>query len=127
MAIKPIISSGLSMSIAGSSRPTSGSEHLFAHAVREITSDRTLHGETCGVGTIMMMYLHAGPWERVRHALEELRAPTTARALGLSEQEVIQALTRAHTMRPERYTILGESGLNEESARRLATLTGVIG
>ncbi len=127
IAIKPIISSGLAMSIAGSSRPTSGSEHLFAHAVRELTDERTYHGETCGVGAIMMMYLHAGPWEKVRQALEDLGAPTTGAQLGLREDEVIAALTKAHTMRPGRYTILGESGLSTESAKRLATITGVIG
>ena len=32
----------------------------------------------------------------------------------------------AHAIRPERYTILGESGLTWEAAEKLAKITGVI-
>jgi len=126
VAIKPMISSGLSMSIAGSSRPTSGSEHLFSHALDGIAPGRALHGEQCGVGTIMMMYLHGGGWKQIRDSLSEIGAPTTAAQLNLSRDEVVQALTMAHTIRPERYTILGDRGLSPESAEKVATLTGVI-
>jgi len=35
-------------------------------------------------------------------------------------------LTMAKKVRPERYTILGESGLSKEAAERLARVTGVI-
>jgi glycerol-1-phosphate dehydrogenase [NAD(P)+] len=50
------------MSIAGSSRPASGSEHKFAHALNRIAPGKALHGELCGLGTIVMMYLHGGDW-----------------------------------------------------------------
>ncbi|MEM4729415.1 MAG: NAD(P)-dependent glycerol-1-phosphate dehydrogenase [Thermoplasmata archaeon] len=126
IAIKPMISSGLSMSIAGSSRPTSGSEHLFSHAIDRIAPGRALHGEQCGVGTIMMMYLHGGDWKRIRSALAELGAPVTAAQLNLTREELIQALTTAHSIRPERYTILGDRGLSPEAAEKVATLTGVL-
>lgn len=53
-AIKQIIISGISMSIAGTSRPASGSEHMFAHMLERMAPGRSLHGEQCGVGTIMM-------------------------------------------------------------------------
>ena len=54
------------MSIAGSSRPASGSEHMFSHALDRIAPKPALHGEQCGVGTIMMMYLHGGNWQTVQ-------------------------------------------------------------
>ena len=126
IAIKPMISSGLSMSIAGSSRPTSGSEHLFSHALDRIAPGMALHGEQCGVGTIMMMYLHGGDWEQVKDALSEIGAPITAAGLNISRDEVIRALIEAHTIRPERYTILGDRGLSPEAAEKVAALTGVI-
>src|SRR5256886_17639739 len=66
---KALVSSGVAMSIAGSSRPASGSEHKFSHALDRIAKKPGLHGEQCGVGTIMMMYLHAGNWQEVRDAL----------------------------------------------------------
>src|SRR5881296_1917715 len=82
---KALVSSGVAMSIAGSSRPASGSEHKFSHALDRIAKKPGLHGEQCGVGTIMMMYLHAGNWQEVRDALLTIGAPTTARALGVTD------------------------------------------
>ncbi|UCF09246.1 MAG: NAD(P)-dependent glycerol-1-phosphate dehydrogenase, partial [Thermoplasmata archaeon] len=65
---KALVSSGVAMSIAGSSRPASGAEHKFSHALDEIAEKPGLHGEQCGVGAIMTMYLHGGNWERIREA-----------------------------------------------------------
>jgi glycerol-1-phosphate dehydrogenase [NAD(P)+] len=126
IAIRPIIMSGISMAVAGSSRPSSGSEHLFAHALSRIhTGGSLMHGEVVGVGTIMMMYLHGGDWQGIRNALKEIGAPVTAEGLGVTEGEVVTALMNAHTLRPERYTILGTTGLTREAAERLAHGTGV--
>ncbi|OGS50337.1 MAG: NAD(P)-dependent glycerol-1-phosphate dehydrogenase [Euryarchaeota archaeon RBG_16_68_12] len=123
---KALVSSGVAMSIGGSSRPASGSEHKFSHALDKIAKKPALHGEQCGVGTIMMMYLHGGDWEEVRNALLAIGAPTSARALGLTDDEVLQALIHAHEIHPERYTVLGDAGLTPEAAERLARITKVI-
>jgi len=123
---KALVSSGVAMSIAGSSRPASGSEHKFSHALDKLAKKPALHGEQCGVGTIMMMYLHGGNWEEVRNALLAIGAPTTARALGVTDEELIEALIHAHEIHPERYTILGDAGLTHEAAERLAHITKVV-
>ena len=123
--IKPVLVSGVSMSIAGNSRPTSGAEHAFSHALDLIAPGRALHGEQCGVGTILMMALHGGDWERIRNALDTIGAPTTAKQLNISKDELIQAMTSCHTIR-DRYTILGESGITERAAERIATMTRVL-
>ena len=70
------------MSIAGSSRPASGSEHKFAHAVNKIAPGKALHGELCGIGTIVMMYLHGGDWQMIKGALHNTGAPTSAYEVG---------------------------------------------
>ncbi len=124
--LEALVSSGVAMGIAGSSRPASGSEHLFAHALFTIARNPPLHGEAVGVGTIMMSHLHALNWRRIRRLLETVGAPVTAEQLGVSEDEIIEALVRAASIRPERYTILGEQGLTWDAARRLAKTTGVI-
>src|SRR5436309_1325850 len=116
----------VSVPTAGSSRPASGSEHKFSHALDRIAKKPGLHGEQCGVGTIMMMYLHAGNWQEVRDALLAIGAPTTARALGVTDDEVVQALVHAHEVNKERYTILGDEGLTLEAAERLAKITKVV-
>lgn len=126
IAIRPMLIAGIAMSVAGSSRPCSGSEHLFSHALDTIAARPALHGEQCGVGAIMMMHLHGGDWRRVQHALATIGAPTTAAGLGVTNEEVIRALMKAHSIRPERYTILGGSGLTRDAAERLARITGVI-
>ena len=120
-----LISCGVAMSIAGSSRPCSGSEHLFAHALDSIAPDRSLHGERCGVGTIMMAHLHGMNWKEIRDALERIGAPTTAEMLNVAPEQIVEALVTAQGIRPERYTILAR-GMNTEDAQRLARETGVI-
>jgi glycerol-1-phosphate dehydrogenase [NAD(P)+] len=74
----------------------------------------------------MMMYLHGGDWRRLKTALMTIGAPTTGRELGVSNDEVTRALVMAHSIRPERYTILGDNGLTREAAERLARVTGVV-
>ena len=123
---KALVSSGVAMSIAGSSRPASGSEHKFSHALDRIAKKPALHGEQVGVGTIMMTYLHNGDWEAIRTALLAIGAPTTARALGVTDEEVLEALIHAHEINKERYTILGDEGLTPDASERLARITKVI-
>ena len=124
--VKGLISSGVAMSIAGSSRPASGAEHLFSHALDMLLEKPALHGEQVGVGTIIMAYLHGLKWEKVRETLKRVGAPTTAYELGIEPEIIIEALTIAHTIRPERYTILGKDGLTREAAEKAAKITGVI-
>ncbi|MCI4435012.1 MAG: NAD(P)-dependent glycerol-1-phosphate dehydrogenase [Thermoplasmata archaeon] len=125
VVVKAIISSGMAMSLAGSSRPASGSEHLFTHAVEMIAPGRALHGEIAGVGTIIMSFLQGQDWKRVREALRVMGAPTKAKEIGLTPDEAIRALTIAHTVR-NRYTILGESGISAEAAEKALRATEVI-
>jgi glycerol-1-phosphate dehydrogenase [NAD(P)+] len=124
LVVKGLVSSGVAMSIAGSSRPASGSEHLFSHAL-DLLGCNAYHGEQSGVGTIMMMYLHNADWKSMRDVLKFIGAPTTGRELGMDEDTVVEALTLCHTLR-DRYTILGEKGLTKKAARALAEKTGVI-
>jgi len=124
--VEALVNCGILISIAGTSRPCSGSEHLFSHALDRIRQGASLHGQQVGVGTIMMSYLHQADWERVRDSLAKAKAPTSARELGLSDEVVVEALTQAAAIRPERYTILGERGINEKAAYALAKATKVI-
>jgi glycerol-1-phosphate dehydrogenase [NAD(P)+] len=124
--VKGLVSSGVAISIAGSSAPASGSEHKFSHALDMIAERPALHGEQCGVGTIMMTHLYGENWQRIRDVLKEIGAPTTAKELGIKDEQIIEALTYAHKINPARYTILGDSGLTYEAAERLALVTHVI-
>jgi len=126
IVVKSLVLSGVSMSIAGSSRPASGSEHLFAHALDSVAPGKALHGEECGVGTIMMLYLHGEDWTKAKEVLKKIKAPTNAKELGVSDEKILEALTTAHKIRKDRYTILGDNGITLSAAENVARITGVI-
>ncbi len=126
MIVEALISAGVASCIAGSSRPCSGSEHLFSHALDQIAPGIGLHGEKCGIGSILMAKLHKLDWVGISQALRDVGAPIRAAQIGLSDEQVIKALTVAQQMRPERYTILQEVKLDVQGARRLGEETGVL-
>jgi len=124
--LEALVSCGVSMSIAGSSRPCSGSAHLLSHALDMIAPGTALHGEQCGVGTIMMAKLHSLDWEKIRDSLATIGAPITAEELGIDGETMIEALVKAGSIRPERYTILNQVNLTRKSARKLAESCEII-
>ena len=125
-AVKCMITSGVAMSVADTTRPASGSEHMFSHVLDRIAPGKALHGEQCGVGAIMMLYLHGEDWEEIRTFLRTIGAPTTAKELRIPKKKIVEALLNAQKIRPERYTILGEQGLTYDAAKKLAKITDVI-
>ncbi|WEU40789.1 MAG: NAD(P)-dependent glycerol-1-phosphate dehydrogenase [Candidatus Odinarchaeum yellowstonii] len=126
VVLEALISSGVAMSIAGSSRPASGSEHLFSHSIDLLTSNTALHGEKCGVGTIIAMYLHKGDWKLIRKTLKIIGAPTTAEELGLPKNILVEALLKAPGVRPDRYTIFNEVKLDYSKADRILKKIAII-
>ena len=124
--VEALISTGVAAGIAGSSRPCSGSEHLFSHYLDMVAPDSGLHGEKCGIGTIMMAKLHGIDWRRVRSALQNVGAPVEAAQIGVEDSMVVESLVEASTIRPDRYTILSRKRLTRKGAAALAKATGVI-
>ena len=125
--VKALSASGVAMSIAGSSRPASGSEHLISHALDRIAEKPALHGHQCALASIMTLKLHGADWEDFRERLRIAGLPTTAKELGIRDEELIKAVLKAPEIRPERYTILHKLRLSREEVERLAKETGVIG
>jgi glycerol-1-phosphate dehydrogenase [NAD(P)+] len=119
--VEALISAGVAACIAGSSRPCSGAEHLFSHALEYIVGQNCgLHGERVGLGTIMMAKLHGLDWERIVKTLENVGAPTKAKQIKINEDQVVSSLLTAQSLRPDRYTILSKLKLDERSALDLA-------
>jgi glycerol-1-phosphate dehydrogenase [NAD(P)+] len=125
--VEALISAGIASCIAGSSRPCSGAEHLFSHAVEYIVGNNCgLHGERVGLGTIMMAKLHGLDWEIIAETLENVGAPTTAKQIKLNEHHVVNSLVIAQSLRPDRYTILTKVKLDKQSALELAKSVNVL-
>ncbi len=134
--IKALVGSGITIAIANSTRPASGSEHLFSHALdylkgRYGIGSRSYHGEQCGVGTIISSYIHYKEGRlsyeylnKIKKSLEIVGAPTTAYDLGYDKDIIIEALYIAPKIR-KRYTIL-RNGLSKEECEKILLNCGVI-
>ena len=126
MIVEALISSGVAACIAGSSRPCSGAEHLFSHAIDYLEPGVGLHGEKCGIGSILISKLQGQDWKKIVQMLKNVGAPTTAKQIGLKPKTLAQALSIAQSLRPERYTILNQVKMTKEKAIALAKSTGVL-
>ncbi len=108
--IKAHASSGVAMSIAGSSRPASGSEHLISHALDLMTLTHDTfsgahHGFQTGIASVVMMYFHGGDWKKQKYLLEKVEVPTTLKEIGIDREIFYEAMRLGQTIR-DRYTIL---------------------
>lgn len=125
LVVKALISSGVAMSIAGTSRPASGGEHKFSHWLDANSDNPALHGEQCGLGSIVTMYLHGGDWEKIRDTLKAVKAPINSKGLGMDDGMVLSAFINSKEIRPQRTTILDKT--EPKAIEEAALATGVIG
>jgi glycerol-1-phosphate dehydrogenase [NAD(P)+] len=132
-----LLLNGVSMEIAGSSRPASGSEHLISHALDALSARPRLHGLQVGVAAFLVSVLQGVSRPRVEELLvragffEEVRQDTAppiravrwhgwqglrprrgcngpARLDPLSRAEWLEAVSRAPSMKPGVFTILDQ-------------------
>ena len=125
LVVKALISSGVAMSIAGTSRPASGGEHKFSHWLDANSDNPALHGEQCGLGSIVTMYLHGGDWEKIRDTLKAVNAPINSKGLGMDDGMVLSAFINSKEIKPQRTTILDKT--EPKAIEEAALATGVIG
>lgn len=104
------IYSGLAMSLAGSSRPCSGAEHLISHAIDQSKLvSGVLHG--CQVGTISLFTLHLLDWpmEAALRFARRIGLVLDWRRLGRRlPSHVPEVIALARRVRVGRRTILDE-------------------
>jgi glycerol-1-phosphate dehydrogenase [NAD(P)+] len=109
-----LVLGGLSMAIAGSSRPCSGACHEIAHAVEAEHPGQSNHGAQVAVGALFASWLRGDEVIGALDAcLRRYEVPRVPADLGLSEAEFSTAVLRAPSTRPERYTILEHLELGE--------------
>jgi glycerol-1-phosphate dehydrogenase [NAD(P)+] len=113
-----LVLSGMAMSFAGSSRPSSGGDHEILHAIDQLYPGAGTHGELAGVGALFCAYLRedAGQAGLVADCLARHSLPRSPADLGLSAAEFTKAVVSAPSTRPGRYTILEHLRLTEAEA-----------
>jgi len=109
-----LICSGFAMNIYGSSRPCSGSEHNFSHAL-DALGCKALHGEKVALGALIMSYLQEKDHEKIKQAMKKFNLPKNAEELKTSEDAIIKALTLSREIR-DRYTILNKNRIDRDRA-----------
>lgn len=115
-----LVLTGISMSVAGDSRPASGACHEINHAFDLLFPKRAAsHGEQCGLGAAFAMHLRGARQESVRmaEALRRHGLPVTAQEMGFSVEEFVQVVGFAPRTRPGRYTILEHLDLSPDEIR----------
>lgn len=114
-----LVLSGIAMDYAGSSRPVSGSEHLFSHALDYFCEKQNLHGFNVALGTVAVLkIIGEDPSEVIRY-LKKFEVDINPEHMEIPEDTFVYCLQHATEMRNNRYTYLHEADLNEEKLRRI--------
>ncbi|MFJ6014746.1 iron-containing alcohol dehydrogenase family protein [Streptomyces sp. NPDC092952] len=115
-----LVMTGISMSVAGDSRPASGACHEINHAFDLLYPRRAAsHGEQVGLGACFAMYLR-GAHEEARLMAATLRRhglPVRPEEIGFTADEFVRAVEYAPQTRPGRFTILEHLNLSTDQIR----------
>lgn len=114
-----LVLSGIAMNFAGSSRPVSGSEHLFSHALDYYSPKKNLHGLQVALGTVAVLKLIERPQTEVIKYLNKFCVDINPKHLGINEEIFITCMQRATLMRKDRYTYLHETNLSTERLHKI--------
>lgn len=114
-----LVLSGIAMDYAGSSRPVSGSEHLFSHALDTFCEEKNLHGFNVALGTVAVLkIIGEDPTEVIRY-LNKFQVDVNPRSMDIPEDTFVYCMQHATEMRNNRYTYLHEADLEERKLRRI--------
>lgn len=103
-----LLMSGISMEIAGVSRPASGSEHLISHALDKIAKTPAMHGIQVGVATYVCSYVQQNRFEVVKDFLESTGFFDFVVQKPLDKEDFLTAIEIARTIKEDFYTVLSE-------------------
>jgi glycerol-1-phosphate dehydrogenase [NAD(P)+] len=109
MIVQGQINSGFAMSLAGSSRPCSGSEHLLSHAIDFLgLSEKVLHGIQVASISLFMLFLQKKLTDiHIKYALA-INIPLNFTDLITNKEHCVirKIYSKAKEMRPGRITVL---------------------
>lgn len=117
--VNSLVLSGIAMDYAGSSRPVSGSEHLFAHALDYYCKKQNLHGLNVALGTVAVLkIIDENPFEVIRY-LKKFNVDVNPEHLGISLDTFVYCMQHATEMRNNRYTHLHEADLRTTKLKKI--------
>jgi glycerol-1-phosphate dehydrogenase [NAD(P)+] len=135
--VDALVVAGLGMAMWGSSRPSSGSEHMWSHWLEHYAEQNSLpqgrHGEQVAIGTLLMAKYHGAHnpnwWDKEKHpayqaeslmqSLKKVQAPSTLQEIGVTTELAIEAFVGAWEYRKDRYTILHKRNPSRNDAKQV--------
>lgn len=117
--IHSIVLSGIAIEFAGTSRPVSGSEHLFSHALDFFFNKCNLHGFNVALGTVAVLRIINEDDSEIRNYLHRFGVDVNPRHMEISENEFVYCMSHAIEMRTNRYTYLNEANLNPNHLKKI--------
>ena len=117
--VNSLVISGIAMNFTGNSRPVSGSEHLFSHALDYYCPQKNLHGIQVALGTIAVLKLIGRDYSQALSYLRQFEVDVNPARLGIEEDVFVYCMQNATQMRPNRYTYLNEARLDTAELRGL--------
>lgn len=114
---RSLVLSGCAMEYAGSSRPVSGSEHLFSHALDYYSPNKNLHGIQVALGTVAVLKLLGDDYSDVLKYLNSFEVDINPSHLGIDKETFVKCMQMATSMRKDRYTYLDEMDLKKEKEK----------
>lgn len=113
--------SGMANEIAGSSLPTSGSEHLISHALDQMLEQPQLHGIQVGIATYLMAKVQDHRYQRIDTLFEKTGFWDYVETLNLSAKDYLAAVDLAPSIKPFRHTYLHEEKYREMAKELIRT------
>lgn len=107
--------SGIANEIAGSSAPTSGSEHLISHALDKMLEQPQLHGIQVGIATYLMSLVQDHRYKRVNTIFTDTGFWDYVATLDLKREDYERAIDLAPSIKPFRHTYLHEEKYREKA------------
>ena len=107
--------SGIANEIAGSSAPTSGSEHLISHALDKMLEQPQLHGIQVGIATYLMSLVQDHRYKRVNTIFTDTGFWDYVATLDLKRKDYERAIDLAPSIKPFRHTYLHEEKYREKA------------
>ena len=114
-----LVLSGMAMTAAGSSRPSSGADHEVMHAIDMLFPGTANHGELAGVGALYSAYVRQNSRlaEQIDTCLRRHGLPRVPADVELTADQFTEAVVMAPSTRPDRYTILEHQDLDAADSR----------
>lgn len=104
-----LLTSGIAMEVAGTSRPASGSEHLISHALDSVSKQPKMHGLQVGTATYLCGLLqNNNSAEGIKEILSKTGFFDFVKQNPFDKAEFIEALKLAPSIKHNYYTILSE-------------------